>query len=154
MAILRTLTIRQPLKFLEPSTRHTGKGDTLTATGSKKTLARFLSLQTNIMLLEGHKPTHGAKDMKKKITKTVTHDRLAVKAQYPSGGTFTFSITRSGDRLAWGGSNDTATAKAEMKKFMAWAEAKDKTETHGERIERIAAKAEQANTIAELIASL
>lgn len=90
---------------------------------------------------------------KKSVRKTETHDRLAVKATYASGGSFLFSIGRSGERLTWGGSNDKATAKVEAAKFMAWVKHRD-GENNGARMERVRVLAESVNSIAELVAKL
>ncbi len=90
---------------------------------------------------------------KKSVRKTETHDRLSVRATYPTGGTFTFTIGRSGERLTWGGSNDKKTAEGEMAKFMAWMKHRG-DEKNGERMERLRVLAESVNSIGELVAKL
>lgn len=84
------------------------------------------------------------------VTKTNTHDRLAVVARFPSGGSFRFSITRVGERLSWEGSGDPVKARAEMLAFYAWAKARA-GETHGQIIDRVEALSKTCNSCGQLI---
>lgn len=88
------------------------------------------------------------------VTLSETHDRLSVHARYPSGGEFRFSLTRSGERLTWGGSADTTTARGEMGKFMAFASRLGKQMNNGARMAEIKRVAESVNSITELVASI
>ncbi len=89
--------------------------------------------------------------MKKKVTKTIGHDRMSLAATYPTGGKFRFTIGRSGERLTWGGSSDAATAREEMKKFMKVAKFQP-GETNAQRLDRLEVMAEAVNSMAELVA--
>jgi hypothetical protein len=87
---------------------------------------------------------------KKTVRVKITHDRLTVTAQYATGGSFRFTISRSGERLTWGGS---ANGRVEMEKFMAFA-AHRTGENNAAVCERIRVAAEAANSIAELVSKL
>ncbi len=88
-----------------------------------------------------------------RVTKTVTHDRLAVAAKFPSGGSFRFAFNRGGESLTWGGSADAKAARAEMATFMAWVKHRA-GETNGSVIDRLEALAKTCNTCGELIAKM
>lgn len=92
-----------------------------------------------------------AKVVKKSVKKSVTHDRLTVSATYITGGSFRFTVGRSGERLAWGGSVDAEVARGEMDAFMKLAKFLP-GESNGQRINRLHALAESVNSIAELVA--
>lgn len=86
---------------------------------------------------------------KKKVVRTVTHDRLAVKAVYVTGGKFLFSITRSGEHLDWRGACDQPTNDTQAQLFLAWAKSRV-GELNKDRIERVFTTARNANSMADL----
>jgi len=59
-----------------------------------------------------------------------------IKAQFPSGANFRFSIGRSGERLAMAFSNDQKILREQMKIFMKWLNFRE-GETNQQRFDRI-----------------
>jgi hypothetical protein len=93
------------------------------------------------------------------VSTSITHDRLSVKAKFPTGGTVRFSITRSGEQLGVAGSNDPATAKLQLKAVAAWIE-RLRAAMKGQELERgsliltIAATLREASSVGQLVAKI
>lgn len=88
------------------------------------------------------------KTKQKRVKLTIDHDRLTLVAEYATGGTFRFTIGRSGDRLTWGGANP-AEAQTEMARFMEVAACRA-GETNADRMERLKTLAEGVQSMKEL----
>ncbi len=71
-----------------------------------------------------------------KITRKENHDSMWIKAQFPSGANFKFSIGRAGERLALAFSNDRKELKKQTKIFMDWLEYRE-GENNSQRFDRV-----------------
>jgi hypothetical protein len=100
-----------------------------------------------------NKPTKTSVPTKTKVTKSVGHDRLSVSAKFPTGGVLRFSISRAGERLTVGLSNDRETLLAQSRKISAWVALRS-GETNGQRIDRLAAICERCGSGAELMLAI
>jgi hypothetical protein len=95
-----------------------------------------------------------AKSKAKSVKLSVTHDRLTLTAQYATGGSFRFTLGRSGESLTWGGaSSDPATNRLEMERFLINAQL-ESGETNQGRMERLKKLAESVNSMKELAAAI
>lgn len=85
------------------------------------------------------------KTAKKSVKKTVTHDRLAVKAIWADGTEFSYSNSRSSERFAVSPSVGTEA----FRKIAKWCRT-GKKETNGEALDRIVALCELVSSANEL----
>ena len=90
---------------------------------------------------------------KTRITKKINFDSMWIKAQFPSGANFRFSVGRSGERLALAFSNDRNILKEQTKIFMKWLEFRP-NETNQQRFDRIEELCSQYKSGNHLIKSI
>jgi hypothetical protein len=84
---------------------------------------------------------------KKKITATITHDRLSVAGTFTTGESFRFTVGRSGERMTWA----SADPKRQVAIFSAFCKFRA-GESNADRINRIRDTAERAESAAEFVA--
>lgn len=86
------------------------------------------------------------------VNQSVEHDRLFVKATFPTGETFRFSVTRSGERISVLPSKSTVDAASIVRRLPVLTNYRNGTDANqGARISRIAEACRVARCLADLV---
>jgi hypothetical protein len=85
-----------------------------------------------------------------KVVYKETHDKLALTTTFPSGGSLKFSVSRGGEKLMVGFSNDPVICKQQLACVAKWVKLSD-SESNGQRMLRIKSMCESCNSGSEMI---
>lgn len=88
-----------------------------------------------------------------KVSKRIGHDSMTISAKFPSGATLSFSINRSGEKLALAFSNDQKVLQEQTKVMSKWLEP-HKNETHQQRFDRLESVLRASASGAEVISKV
>lgn len=88
-----------------------------------------------------------------KVTYSEGHDKLRVEALFPSGGRVLFTVSRAGETLSLYGSNDEEILRQQSAALTKWLKL-GKKESNGDRMLRLKAVCEKANSVGQLIEAI